>query len=655
VDQPSRLPLNAPEHTSQPEKSNVSFETGVPSKLSNNKWSKLSVDLYNLVNSTTSGRSALNANLKSFSDTYDLIASEAAANFPWPGASNIRLPYSASQLENLVARVLGEVTSHGRLFLINGNTPQACDVAGIVEAFYNTEARRRRADGKTYFDKYEELLQAGLRDGTGVLEQMWARERVRREVQSPVPAMNPATGEPILDESGQPVINYETQDMDIYRKDYAQYTVVPLKEFYLAPNEARSIEDARAVMRVEWLYESDLDARCRKGFFDSKECEQALNYVQTGQTDAARDPQGSYDKTASYQIDIGPGVGPMMSEFYKERGPLKVWRIHSNLFDMNGDGIPEENVFWLSWSNQRMLGFMPYNYASGIRPFFLFTPFPRIAEAYGYSIIERLAGVQQSLDANNKARNDQLSLMMAPAMKIKAGSKVLNAKGAGAYRPNASYEVENTSSTDGDMVQFQIGVVPTASYQEESLFKQYGNEYTGQDQASMGAQTSGRRSATEMKQRQASGGIRTSLIATHFRGVMDQIVNFNHQLNRQYMNTPESVLMQGGGQAQVFTVSPEMLMQDLTIQVAGASDPIDSTTRNNEMMALFQLVMNVPYIQQNPKLSYEWIKTLVEQRGLRNVQQLIGTPDDAIQFMQQQMQAQQAQMAAGKGQPPQKK
>jgi len=655
VDQPTRLPLNAPEHSIQPDSANVSFDTGIPSKLSERQWTALSIDLYNTVNSITGARQAFNTNLQSYADTYDLIASEAAGEFPWPGASNIRLPYTSSQLENLVARVLGEVTSHGRLFLASGNTPQACESQGVVEAFYNAEARRRRADGKAYFDKYEEWLQAGLRDGTGVLEQMWARERVRREVQVPVPAMNPATGEPIIDESGKPIVTYETQDMDIYRKDYAQYTVVPLKEFYLVPNEARSIEDAAAVMRVEWLYETDLDARCRKGFFDSMECERALQYVTLGQTDVARDPQGNYDKQASRQLDIGPGQGPLTSEFFKNRGPLKVWRIHSRQYDMNGDGIPEENVFWLSWANQRLLGFMPYNYSSGIRPFFLFTPFPRVAEAYGYSLIERLAGVQQSIDANNKARNDQLSLKMAPGVKIRKGSPVLNAKGQGAYRPNATYEVENTSNTDGDMVMFDLGDVPVQSYQEEQLFKQYGNEYTGQDALSLGGQSSGRRPATEIRQRQMSASIRTSLIAAHFRGAMDQVVNFNHQLNRQYMGTPETVLMQGGGQAQVFTVTPEMLMQDYTITVAGSTDPIDATSRNNEMMALFQLAMSVPYIQQNPKLSYEWIKTLVEQRGLRNVQQLIGTPEDAVQFMQQMAAAQALQQLQGGGQPQKKR
>lgn len=629
-------PLHAGALTHAPSKANVRFRSDVPKKLTERQWSSLSYTLYNMVSTTTANRGAFNANLQEYQDAYDMIINDNG--WPYVGASHIRLPYSASQLENLKARILGSLMSHGRLFLVTGNTPEAASNAPKVEDWLNAKLRRRRADGKSEFEKYDELTQFALRDGTGILELLWTQERYRKEVTTQSPVLDPITNQPVMGPDGKPQMEPITNLIDDLRRDYTQYTVVPLKEFYLCPNEARSIGDAAAVMRVEWLMEAELDRRAYGGLFDTSECERALSYLPYGITGVASDPLGTYDKSASHQIGIGAGQGSMVSEFFKNRGPLKVWRIHSNQFDLDGDGIVEENVFWLSDINQRLLGYMPYDYVSGIRPFFACTPFPRPGEFYGFSLLERLAGVQSSLDANKNARNNLQQIGLAPPIAVPTGSKLLQKGGAGAWRLNEYIECDFAQNGEPMIKAIVPAQVPMVSFQEEAVDKAYGNEYTGQDQMALGGQTSGRRAAAEIQKRALTAEVRSALITNQLRSTIEQAINFDRLLILQYMQRPEAYIKSSTNGPELVSVPPEILQLDYTVSIAGSSDPIDSTTRKNEFMSLFQLVMGMPFIQGNPMLQWKWLRTLCEQWGLKNIQELIGTPEDVQNFMNQQAQ-----------------
>ncbi len=635
----SPLPLHAAESTSAPPYPTVRFSSGAPKKLTEADWSALSNDLYLSLIASITARGALEVNLKEWSDAYDLIV--APKDFPFLDSSNVSLPYLPSQLESMVAYIAGTVLVP-RMYLVTGNTPQAAAVAYQIEKFYNADLQRLRPDGTSYFSRHLDWLHLSMRDGTAVMEVLWNRKRRRSRAVSYVPKTHPKTGIMQTGPDGEPLWEERTQDLDLIVKDYADLTPILLKEFILIPDEALSIEEAVGCGRVEWLYEDRLDRMVRSGLLDAGEVERALHYAENGTSDVAPNIQGYYDVDVSRQLGIGQAQGTLASKFFKNRGPLKVWRIHSRQFDMNGDGLPEENVFWVHELSERMLGWMPYDYATGQRPFFAFSPFPRPDRFYGFSLCERLAGVQAEMNSLHNARNDQIALRLSPPLGVKSGSELLNRRGQ--WRPGNMIELESMSEFDPSLKILQQQDVPVSSWQEESLLKQYGTEYTGL----AGGAPAGRRTATEARSATASAGTRLNLIAMRFRVSCAQVINFVHALNKQYLQGPPTTQ---DAQGAPLSVPLAVFAQDVTIGIAGATDPIDSTTRRNENMTLFELLARVPLVAQNPMRMWYALRALLESFGRPDVYQLIGTEQEvqqeiAAQKAQAQAQQQQAQQMA---------
>lgn len=631
------IPLNTGEDSHQPTSASIKFDTGPKKKISEGGWNALSTDLYqSIVSSDYGARSALNQNLQEWSDAYDMITYQK--DTPFDDSSNLQLPYMTSQVDSLVAYVGGTVMQP-RLILVTGNTSEAAKHATQLEKSMNAEVTRLRSDGTSYHEACIRALRLAMRDGTSVFEVLWARNRRRRTLVTNTPQIDDE-GDWVTDENGDGVYQETRTEVDDYVKDYAQITPIPLKEFGLIPAEAASIEDAAACWRVEWLYEEELNNRIRAGIFDSDEVERALTYVPSGTSDVPADPAGTYDKTASYQIGIGMSQGSLSSEFFKNRGPIKVRRIHSRQYDMNGDGVPEENIFWLHEQSQRLLGWTDYSYTDGRRPFFACRPFPRSDGFLGYSVPERLSGVQTELDTMNNERRDAISQRLISPMMVEKGSELLNRKGE--YGIEKLIEVERVSGhpQGPSFSQLTLPDVPLASFQDEALVKSYGDEYTGLGQPAMGGASSGRRSATELRQRNSAQGTRLDLICKEFRTTLIQVFNFVHSLNKQYLQTP---LTTGDGPDKL-VLPLEVLALDYSISVVGATDPIDSITRRNENMSFIQMVGQMfPFVMQDPVKAYRLGLILFDSFGRSDASSILGTEEEAKQRGEQQAQ-QQAQM-----------
>ncbi len=280
---PEDIPLHASVSTPQPKHPNVRFDTGVK-KLNSGDWNTLSNNLYLSINAAIAARGTLEANLKDWSDAYDLIIGEK--DWPFMVSANISLPYSAGQLESMVAYIAGTVLVP-RLYMVTGNTNEAAANAFKVEKYYNAELLRLRSDGASYYSRHVDYLHMSLRDGTCVMEALWNRKRQRRESVTYMPKTG-KDGQMVL-EDGLPVWEEHRETVDVYMADYSELTPIPLKEFMLIPTEAPSIQEAAAVARCEWLYEEQLDRMVRAGLMDADEVERALVYVQNGVSEVPSD------------------------------------------------------------------------------------------------------------------------------------------------------------------------------------------------------------------------------------------------------------------------------------------------------------------------------------------------------------------------------
>jgi len=627
------IPVNTTTITSQPDHANIKITSGKKKRnLNDGDWTALSNDLDTGITAAIAARSTFEGNLRDWQDAYDLIMPEQ--DNPQFDGANIRLPYSATQLESLKAYIAGTVLVP-RMYIVTGRTPGAVAISNEVERFYNSELVKMRADGSSYFQRYANMIHMALRDGTAIIEVLWNRTRRRTYIESEEPVLD-ENGQQKFDGDGNPVYETKQTEVDIYPKDFAENTVVSIKDFLLLPAEAASIEDAVACARALWLYESDLIPMVRAGILKADEVERALTYVTNGISEVSADRQGYWDKDASQQVDIGLGQGTPTSRFFRNRGPIKVWRVHSRQYDMDMDGQAEENIFYWHELNQRMLGWQAYDYPVEQRPFFPYTPFPRPDEFLGYSIIERLARVQSEMDINHNTRINLIVRKNNAPLVIADGIKE-SLTADGAWYMNKIIEAEYVNGKPGISV-LEIPDIAVASFEEESLLQHYGDEYTSLNQPQVGGQSSGKRSATEMRQQSNASGTRMALVCNQLRITLSQIINFVHILNKTYMRTDPQFVDQTADGMKVSVLSLDKLSEDLEIGIAGATEPIDSMTRRNETMAFVEKMMAFPFVQQD--MSHQWYlaRMLCEAFGRVDTSQIIGTVDQAVQAQQAQAQ-----------------
>ena len=341
----------------------------------------------------------------------------------------------------------------------------------------------------------------------------------------------------------------------------------------------------------------------------------------------------------------------MTSRFFKNRGPIKVELYLTKQFDMNGDGLVEWNWFWYHDLNQRMLGWAPYEYmvpgvSDSSKPYFSFAPLPRVLEHYGFMLPIRLAPLRTEINNVHNASNNLLDLAQSPPMTVIDGS--VTEDNDQQWGPGFRISVERH-----DAFQFiQTPVPPVAAFQKEGQLEQYAQAYAGVSQQATGVQGAGRRTATDTKMQAAGNAQRSNLIAMRFRIELRALVNFIHKMKVQYMKSDGSITING----QDFTVPREILGLPYRIDIVGASDPTDAATRRQEVLALYQLLMQNPLVQQSPEKIYAITRMVLEAFNEGDPTELIGTQEQAQQLEQQMQQAkaemaQQAQQAAATGQP----
>jgi hypothetical protein len=197
---------------------------------------------------------------------------------------------------------------------------------------------------------------------------------------------------------------------------------------------------------------------------------------------------------------------------------------------------------------------------------------------------------------------------------------------------------------------------PIEAFQKEGQLIEYAQMYVGITQQATGTQGRGKRTATDTKAATAGNSIRANLVAMRFRIELQAVMNFILKMKVQYQKSDGQITIHG----EQFQVPREILGLKYRVQIVGASDPADAATRRQEVLALYQLLMQNPLVQQSPMKIYAITRMVLEAFNEGDVTELIGTEEDAqkleqIKEQMQQAQAammQQGQMPPGQGQPP---
>jgi hypothetical protein len=180
------------------------------------------------------------------------------------------------------------------------------------------------------------------------------------------------------------------------------------------------------------------------------------------------------------------------------------------------------------------------------------------------------------------------------------------------------------------------------SYLEKQVSK-----VTGLNAPGLGAQGSGKRSATEQRQQSAAAATRTGLAVLYYRFFLRESINYIHKLYLQYDLIPETGVNVTTPNGQEMTVTREMLAKDYTIDISGISDPNDQSTERNAMITLAGIAMKNPDIMGNPVHRRNFYKVLFDKWQWPNSDDIVGTQEEAKGNAQAQAQQAQQQKLAG--------
>ena len=594
------------------------------------RWTILANDAWQCIITSINARQTLENNLELWYNLCDMTTGET--DTPYVDSSNLFIPLVPSKIEALRDQVAA-ITFVPEFYLVTGLTPDASETAYVAQAYWNNEFRKWRGPMPTWFEAHMTWLHLALRDGTAIMEAMWRRQTrtARYGVQMPKLGQD---GEPLVDDNGEVVHEVHDVDREIVEYNDVQLSVVKLKDFLLMPDESPSIRDAVGVCRCLWLYEDELRAMIADGLMVEEWVEKVLAYDPAGISDVAADRQRHYDKQIGNQLDIGMGQGVLSSEFFRNRGPFKIWRVHTRQYDLDNDGTPEENVLWVHDQSGYLLGVVPDEYIAPHRPFFDFSPFPRPDEFYGFSLAERLGPFNAEANLIWNQRNDTIQTRMIPPL-LQDKSLEIESKGMRWGLGNTWAVNSLTGDIKAALYYPQMPDVPLASFQQESMVRNDADTIAGLNAPMTGGTNSGRRSATEVKISSASGSVRANQIAMLMRLASRSLLEFTRKLKLQYDWDPDPFGM---------PMTKETLAKAYKMDVSGSSDPLDKQASVDEALGAYNLLQTDRDIQQNAVHRYNLKRMVLERIGIPNIEAIIGSPDDAAQ--RQQQEEQQAQEAA---------
>lgn len=535
--------------------------------------------------------------------------------YPWPNASNYCLPIVFSAVNEFTSRVSGTVLGP-RPFTMRGNDPIASQYAHVVEQFINGEYDEHR-----WHNVAKRCIYLGARDGTSVLENLWdmrAHTEFRLDTDH-------GTGKTVR------------RPVSVVDYDAPRWDAVELRDFLLVPVYSPSILAADGVIRKIYMSEMDCQRMVSAGIFYPDATERALSYVQSGMGELSRDRQGARTYTISGRIvvsDVGvqppDGIGMM-------RGPIEVWRALWRIFDLDGDGVAEDNFVWTADQGRILLGVAPFQYWRGW-PYFPYAPIPRPNRFYGFSIPELVRFAQEEGNAQENGRLDMLDYALSP-MRYRTQTVRFADEDK---RWGIDSEVIVQQKQDFGFV--DPPVIPQQSQVEMQTLMQLADRAVGSPQSAAAPMQSGaRQSARAAQAQQAILAMQSNSVISDTREWLLDIGNYTLGLYIQYGDDQMQAVVPTSQGQQTVQVPKEILSLNMTMGFSGGGGPFDKEQRKQDSLMLAQFLMPNPLVQGNLGRIWQLTRMVLETHDIPEVTAYIGTMQEAQQQAAAMAKAQQDQ------------
>ena len=608
----------------------ISIEFPYP-EIDDNQWSSLGQALYTLIQTNLGNRSNLDQQLNVWNAMYEMREASGTDDTPAPDSPNPPPPIVATAVDEFASRIAGSAILP-RPFLVRGNDPVASDNAHIVEQFYNNEWQKN-----SWEKSIRTAIHLAARDGTSIMGVFWETKIVERIHR-------------IDQQRPDGTIGKVNKRVKTVQYNAPKLVPVELRDFLLFPAHAISKEEADAAVHKMYMSEPQLQAMVNSGVLDEEMVERALSFTNTAQGDLTFDQQGYSTYEINNLINVADVSVAAPEGIKMNRGPIRVWKIHTSLFDLDGDGVTEENVFWLHDQSHLLLGYAPYEYW-GCRPYFEYAPLERPNRFYGISIPSRVEPYFIECRAQQLMRLEVLDKIMTQPYYRTAGVKL---------PPEDQKTAQlNIITIPKDAGPNPIGLMPIPEYpasslQEQQYLTSQAERVVGAPQApgsppGSGMGTSGgnnRGSARQAQNQAVLQSQQTNMVLSRTRTWMLDIFQFIHLLYKQYGPDQMSVVNRSQEGVNSVTLPKEILNLDYTLGIAGQGGPLDKERTQELWQTLYQLVIQNPIVQSNPQLLYNAFTSLLETYDIPEITRIAGTMEDVKKYQEQQAAAAQAAQQA---------
>lgn len=612
-------------------------------RLDDQTWDYIQGRVWDALRLSVLSRARFDKDLEDYNRQYEGTRTGEPKDWPWQGAADLHVPLTAEMVDALHAR-MAKAALADPLMLVIPNDAASVQAAALLERYYDWWTKTHGVD-----DVINTAIHLSLRDGVGLLKVGW-EQRVRKVKVRKITVLRDETGEPLVDPvSGEPVTQERVDVEDLVEYDSVRVVPVELKDFYLIPAHAYTIDRfgsgaAKGVAHRIWLRWAEIRQRANAGLY-RREAVERLRDNAALEREPAPDVtlEGKIALTQPFVVESPEGEPRSDKEF-------EIFEVFMS-WDLDGDGYEEECKFTIAYKWGILLEARVFPYWHQKRPFIAIIPWPRPRRFYGFGIPEALRSLQAEINAIRNQRVDAVTLSLSPPLQVAKGAS-LRGDVSQPWGPGARFEVEKP----GDIAPLQFPPVNPEAYTEEINIRQMAERRIGLFDINTPRGTGARRTQAEIGAIQTEGMVRFDHMIKRVRRSLVDLYEMIHALHIQYM--PEAISFstgldaQGSPQTEVITRNL-MTTANISFRVNGDLPITDREQNRQETYFLFQALMGHPLVQSNVVRQWHLAKVLLEAWDRRDIESLIGTKEEAealqqaMQQMQQQQQQQMGEPSAG--------
>lgn len=528
-------------------------------------------------------------------------------NFPWPGASNYRVPLIMSTIDSLHARVVKAVFEVDPLWVARAYTAGSHKVAKKAEWYLDTWA-----DAMGLAQTLDMVAFNMLVEGVGILKLDWVRETRR------IPSAPSQMGEePELQE----VVEYEGP------RGYA----VPLRDFVMIPADAPTLDDAVYVGHRVFLTEQTLKKRQASGLYSNVDL-----LLERGPGGAMKDsPQGRGFGETDGDVFVNTSLvqtNKTSSKVYPETNQYEIFELYGP-YTFDEEVGPEPALFTLSEEHGILLRVEPYPYQYGRAPYVDFCIFPKPNWFWGRSVSDMLESQQAELEALHNMRSDSLAIQIAPPLLHRQGG-VWDPE-VTAWRPGAVIPVSDNS----ELIQMNLREVPGTLFQHERDIMEFTERMTGMSDVFMGRVGSPYQTATATTAARSEGLVRLDVSITRFQNSMKRVAWIIWWMLYQYR--PYLDTFHVDALDQDFSITKDEMAPGanglMPFEFLPQGTQSDASKEARRQQLIFLLNTMYPALQQNyPDGLQALLSEMLDAFDIRNKSEILGPPWQLIQQMLQQ-------------------